>query len=130
MKQIVSDMLKIYKPFSNMDWLNYKIVRKQDMTAHHIIKREHGGKLEMSNIALLLPHAHQYLHLIECKDIKTYMALNKLFTYINQQRYEPTQEQREIIEYLLTSFEDVHRYDKGSKGKLIIKRKYLDRGML
>lgn len=129
MKVIVGDMLKIYKPLSGMDWMNYRIVRKTDMTAHHIQKKEDGGKLEMPNIALLLPHAHQYLHLIECRDYKTYIAINKLFKYINQQGYEPTLEQRQIMEYFLESFEQEHRWDKGSKGKLIIKHKYLDRGL-
>lgn len=70
---------------------------------------------------------HQYIHLIEYKDIETYIAINKIFSYINQQRYEPTKEQREIIEFLLESFEDKHRWDKGSKGKLLIKYKYLKR---
>ena len=27
MKQITREMLKIYKPISNMDWLNYKLVK-------------------------------------------------------------------------------------------------------
>lgn len=74
--------------------------------------------------------AHQYLHLIECKDIETYIAINKIFQYVNQQMYEPTQEQREIIEYLLQEFEKVHRWDKGSKGKILIQRKYLEREKL
>lgn len=128
MKQIVKDMLKVYKPISNLDWMNYKIVRKSDMTAHHIIKKEHQGKLQWDNIALLLPHSHSYLHLIECKDIETYIALNKVFKMINNQMEEPNREQRELIEYLLQEFEKVHRWDKGSKGKLLLQRKYLDRG--
>ena len=51
-KQITKEMLHIYKPLSDMDWMNYKLVRK-DLTAHHILKREDGGKLEQCNIALL-----------------------------------------------------------------------------
>ena len=74
-----------------------------------------------------MPRAHQYLHLIEYKDIKTYDTINKMFKYINQQRYEPTKEQREIIEFLLQSFEEEHKWDRGSKGKILIKRKYLER---
>ena len=97
------------------------------MTFHHIEKRTNGGVLTIGNGALLLPTPHQYLHLIECKDIDTYIALNKIFKYINNQKCEPTKEQREIIEYLLSEFEKVHRWDKGSKGKLLIKHKYLDR---
>lgn len=52
MKRITREMLKIYKPYSGLDWMNYKIVR-QNMTAHHILKKEEGGMLEQSNIALL-----------------------------------------------------------------------------
>lgn len=127
MKQITKEMLRIYKPYSNLDWMNYRIVNK-DMTAHHIVKKEDGGRLEMPNIALLMPVSHQYLHLIEYKDIKTYISLNELFKIVNTQGCEPTREQRIIIEYLLREFEDVHRWDKGSKGKLLIKHKYLERG--
>ncbi len=119
-------MLKIYKPYSNLDWLNYKLVKK-DLTFHHIVKRCDGGKQEISNGALLMPIGHQYLHLIEYKDIDTYIAINKIFEYINQQRAEPTEDQRQIIEYLLQQFESEHKWDKGSKGKLLIKRKYLQR---
>ena len=126
MKQITKEMLKIYKPISNLDWLNYKLV-KNGLTFHHIVKREFGGKEELSNGALLMNAGHQYLHIIEYKDINTYNAINKMFRYINNQKYEPTMEQREIIEYLLLEFENQHIEDKNAKGKKLIKREYLDR---
>ncbi len=128
MKEITREMLKIYKPISGLDWMNYRIVRR-DMTAHHIIKKENGGKLVIDNVALLMPIAHQYLHIIEYKDIETYVAINKIFKLVNEQGYEPTREQREIIEYLLNEFETIHRKDKSSKGKILIQRKYLNRGL-
>lgn len=124
---IRKEMLKIYKPLSGLDWMNYKLVKK-DVTFHHIIKRVNGGKRVIENGALLIPVAHQYLHLIEFKDIETYNAINKIFKFINQQQSEPTTEQREIIEYLLREFEKAHKNDKGSKGKSLIKYKYLERG--
>lgn len=127
MKNITREMLKIYKPISELDWMNYKIVRKTDLTFHHIQKRCDGGKKIIENGALLLPIPHQYLHLIEFRDIETYIAINKMFGYINMQQHEPTIEQRQIIEYLLRTFEERHKWDKGSKGKLLIKRKYLER---
>ncbi len=74
-----------------------------------------------------MPVAHQYLHLIEYKDIETYNAINKIFRYVNDQEYEPTREQREIIEYLLREFEKVHKWDKNSKGKPLIQYKYKKR---
>ena len=119
-------MLKIYKPISNLDWMNYKLVKK-DVTRHHIIKKEDGGRLEINNIALLMPIPHQYLHLIECKDIDTYIALNKIFKVINNQQHEPNKDQREIIEYLLQDFEYHNRNETNSKGKLIIQKKYKNR---
>ena len=119
-------MLDIYKPYSGLDWMNYRIVRK-DMTAHHIIKAEHGGLLRMDNIALLMSVSHRYLHLIECKDYKTYKHLNDIFRIINDQRHEPSKDQREIVEYMLSEFERIHANDKTSKGKKLIREEYLDR---
>lgn len=128
MKQITREMLRIYKPLSNMDWMNYKLVKK-DLTFHHIVKAELGGKRVVSNGALLMPVAlvHRYLHLIECKDIETYEHINEIFKIVNRQEYEPTRDQREIIEYLLQDFEYKHRNDKNSKGKTLIKREYKKR---
>lgn len=126
MKQITKEMLRIYQPFSDLDWMNYKLVKK-DLTFHHIVKRAEGGKQIISNGALIMPLGHQYLHIIEYKDYKTYKHINDMFKLVNKQEYEPTIEQREIIEYLLRQFEDKHRFDKNSKGKLLIKHNYLER---
>ena len=128
MKKIKKEMLQIYKPYSHLDWLNYKLVKK-DVTLHHIIKRENNGLLEISNLALIMPSGHQYLHIIECKDLDTYIAINKILKLINNQEAEPTRDQREIIEYLLQEFEYKHKDDKNSKGKLLIKREYTERSL-
>lgn len=126
MTKITNEMLHIYKPISHLDWMNYKLIKSQ-ATFHHIVKREYGGKKTIDNGALLMPVAHQYLHLIEFKDIDTYITLNKLFKVINNQKTEPSQDQREIIEYLLQEFEIEHRNDKNSKGKSLIKYEYKER---
>lgn len=128
MKKIKREMLHIYKPYSDLDWLNYKLVKK-DVTLHHIKKRVDGGRLEIPNLSLIMPNGHQFLHLIEYRDIDTYIAINKILKFINNQKAEPTQEQREIIEYLLQEFEYKHRWDKNSKGKLLIKREYKNRAL-
>lgn len=130
MKDITIEMLKIYKPFSSLDWLNYAIKRKKSLTFHHIVKAQHNGKEEINNGALLIPLSHSYLHLIECKDIKTYIALNNMFRIINAQREEPTTEQREIIEYLLRQFESRHSEDRNKKHRKIIKPEYLNRSFV
>lgn len=128
MKKIKKEMLQIYKPYSNLDWLNYKLVRN-DVTLHHIQKKEDGGRLEVSNLALLMPNGHQYLHLIEFKDIDTYIAINKILKIVNNQEAEPTKDQREIIEYLLQDFEYKHKEEKNNKGKKLIKNEYKQRAL-
>jgi hypothetical protein len=120
-------MLKIYKPISGLDWLNYKIVRADALTYHHIKKRADGGKRSIENGAILTQIAHRYLNLIEYQDIDKYNAINKVFQIVNDQKCEPTIGQREVIECLLQQFEAEHRWDKGRKGKLLIKREYLRR---
>lgn len=74
-----------------------------------------------------MPVAHQYLHIIEYKDLNTYISINKIFELINKQLKEPTTEQREIIEYLLLQFEKEHEYDLNAKGKRLIKAEYKNR---
>lgn len=122
-------MLEIYTPVSGLDWMNYKLV-KNDLTYHHIKSRASGGKRNVKNGALLVNVAHQYLHLIQSHDIETYEMLNNMFKIVNEQRCEPTYEQRLAIEYLLREFESVHRWDKGRKGKLLLQRKYLKRDFI
>ena len=49
MDNIKKQMLQIYKPLSNLDWMNYKIIKK-DITFHHIEKRSDGGKRTIENL--------------------------------------------------------------------------------
>ena len=128
MIKITAKMLKVYRPISNLDWMNYVIIRKKDLTFHHIVKIEDGGRYTMSNGALLLPRSHSYLHLIECKEIETYIALNNMFKIINAQQKEPTREQREIVEYLLCGFESRHINDRNRKHRKLLRPEYLQRG--
>ena len=128
LKNITREMLKIYVPFSNLDWMNYRIVRKSQLTYHHIQKRCDGGEETFWNGAILMPTAHNYLHIIESREINTYIAINEIFKFINNQRKEPTMEQREIVEYLLRQFEKKHEFDRTSKNKILIKEEYLQRG--
>lgn len=126
MKNITKEMIKIYKPLSDLDWMNYRI-KKSELTFHHIQKKENGGKETIENGAILMPIAHQYLHIIEYKEEELFLMLNKMFLIINKQGYEPTNDQRQIIEYLLKEFEEKHKKDKTSKGKELIKYQYLKR---
>ena len=96
--------------------LNNELVKK-DLTFHHIVKKCEGGKEIITNGALLMNTGHQYLHIIEFKDFKTYKHINDIFRIVNDQQYEPTKEQRETLEYILQEFEIKHKNDRNSKGK-------------
>lgn len=126
MKEVTKQMIKIYKPI-DLDWLNYKVTRENPITAHHIVKREDGGKLVLDNIALLSKCGHQYLHIIEFKEHKIYEMLNKMFEIINRQGHAPTEDQRFVIQYLLDEFYSLHKNDKNSKGKTLIRYDYISR---
>lgn len=126
MKEITKQMLRIYKPFSGLDWLNYKL-KRSEITFHHITKKVDNGRTDLSNGCLLTKNSHSYVHLIECLDIETYLALTQMFRIINNQQCEPTDEQRRQIEIILREFEEEHKWDKSPKGKLLIKKKYLQR---
>jgi hypothetical protein len=126
MKEVTKELIRIYKPL-DLDWLNYRVTRQNPLTYHHIIKRENGGLFTLENGALLSQTGHRYLHIIEYKEIKIYEMLNKMFEIINRQKHAPTQEQREIIEYLLNEFYQLHKNDRNSKGKTLIKYDYTQR---
>ena len=126
MKPITKEMLRIYKCNSGYDWMNYHLVRKET-TYHHIIKRSDGGKDLLNNGALLMPKAHEYLHIIEYVHKHYYELLNMIFKIVNNQYCEPNKDQREAIEFILQDFEYHHMKDTNSKGKRLIKPEYLKR---
>ena len=124
MDYVTKELITIYKP-NGIDWMNFKITRENPITYHHIEKRELGGVKTLENGAILTKNSHQYLHLIECKEDKLYYAINKLLKLINIQKTPPTQDQRQIMDYLLNEFYEAHKYDKNAKGKPLIKERYL-----
>ncbi len=84
-------MLKIYKTV-NFDWMGAEIKRVEDLTKHHIVKKEAGGANDISNYALLLPKSHQLLHFMEEHYYDEYVKLNELFQQLNYSLEPPTPE--------------------------------------
>ena len=103
MNDVTVEMIKIYGTYK-FDWMNYKIC-KDDLTYHHIIKKENGGKLTIENGALLTKRAHEYLHSIERLDVDLYERINNVLKEINDQKKSPSTNQREKINLLLLEFE-------------------------
>ena len=129
MKRITREMIKIYGT-KDKCWMGYKLVRTNkglNATFHHLEKRECGGKETIDNGAILSDIAHNYLNIIECKDKPIYDAINGILMVVNKQGYAPTREQYRIINCLLEMFEEKHKDDVNSRGKKLIKHKYLER---
>jgi hypothetical protein len=111
----------------NMDWMGYKLTRKNFPTFHHLVKKCDGGSLSIENGAVLGKNDHTYLHIIEYKDYEMYLYINNILKEINNQRYMPTYNQICDIDDTLYLFEKEHCSDTNKKGELIIKPEYTRR---
>lgn len=103
MNNVKEEMMKIYNTYT-LDWMNY-FVKENDITYHHIVKAEDGGRVTIDNGALLTQRAHNYLHTIERIDIDIYNRINTVLKEINESKQEPTRFHRQRIELLLYEFE-------------------------
>lgn len=52
-------------------------IQTNDLTRHHIIKKEHGGSSNVNNLALIIKEIHQWLHHLEHCDIELYILVNE-----------------------------------------------------
>lgn len=105
--------------------MGYKLNRENPYTYHHIKKRCHGGEETQKNGAILTKYAHEYLHIIESRDIELYNYINNVLMQINEQMHEPLERQIKAIWYMLDIFEEKYKEEKTSKGKLLIKNEYI-----
>lgn len=126
MREVTRELIRIYKP-SDIDWMGYSIDHTQQLNFHHIEKREHGGLYTIDNGALLRGDtAHEYLHVIEYKDLDMYIFINNLLKNINSQGFKPTRNQLLAIKSVLEQFEREHCSDTNAKGKQLVKTKYIE----
>ena len=84
MKAITRELIYLYHP-RQIDWMGYELRSITDLTYHHIQKREDGGRLTLDNGALLRGDtAHEYLHIIETRDLDMYVYINNLLKTVNK----------------------------------------------
>lgn len=126
MKTITRELIYLYRP-RHIDWMGYELRSINDLTYHHIQKKSDGGHLTLDNGALLRGDtAHEYLHIIENKDLDMYVYINNLLKNVNTQGYAPTKRQLLAVRAILEQFEREHCSDKTSKGKPLIRTKYIE----
>ena len=129
MKQIMKDMIKIYKIKElGHDFAGYELQKGDIYTYHHnIIAKRNGGPETIWNGAVLCGKTiHPYLHLIECKDPEIFYLITSEMIDENLKGYLDTQNLL-AIDDLLTYFEREHCSDRTNKGVPIIKEQYTRR---
>lgn len=91
MKPELIQMLKIYKP-NGIDWMAYSMTKDNPYTFHHIIEKRNGGKVRVSNGAILTRDAHDLLNVFDMYDVKLYKELNYLFKQLNNSQRPPEED--------------------------------------
>lgn len=122
MKNITRLMIDIYH-LDDYCFMGYTL--NKHATFHHLVKKENGGKEIIQNGAVLNPIAHEYLHIIECKDYDIFNYINVILLKENQQGFVSIQDIR-TIDQLLKIFEKEYAKATTSKGKRLIKKEYIE----
>jgi len=100
MREILVEMLEIYKP-NGIDWMDYRMTKKNPYTFHHIKEKRNGGRLTISNGAIITQNAHIYLNHLDANYHKIYMELNDMFKLLNMTMKPPTEDYYEEINHIL-----------------------------
>ena len=135
MKPISREMIKLYG-IKDFDFMGYDIKRKESLSFHHLIVphrycKEQGlgeGYYLWNGAILMLRTAHEYLRLIECKDIEIFNLVSSEMVDINVKGYLD-KENIDKIDELLKYFEREHANSRNKKGTLLLKEEYIRRGL-
>ena len=114
------------------DFMGYVIERKQDLSFHHLIiprrlSKQNGigeGYCYWNGALLVQDTSHEYLHLIEAKDLGAFNAITSEVIDIKAKGFLD-KENLVNIRQILLEFEEQHKNERSKKGKMLIKREYI-----
>ena len=133
MREITKEMIKEYRLMKlGYDFMGYEIKNKQDFSFHHLIVPRINckalglgeGYLKWNGSILNQNTSHDYLHLIEAKDLDMFMAITSEMIDENAKGYLDIKNLQRISD-VLSCFEREHCSDRGKKGRLLIKEDYI-----
>lgn len=107
MNTALCQLISIFEP-KNIDWMGYKVTKKNPYTFHHIVERRYGGKLTIDNGAILSREAHDHLNYLEVYVPEAYVDWQCFFRYLNAKKQPLTKEDYEMIKtitYYETKYE-------------------------
>ena len=90
----------IYNP-DGYDWMNFKEVKGNLFTYHHIKERRNGGHKTIDNGAILTHKAHDLLNMLEVRCPDIYNELQSIFKRINASHLPPTNDIIKEIDLIL-----------------------------
>lgn len=134
MREVTKLMVNDFKIMKlGYDFLGYKVNRKQDLSYHHlIIPRRHckeaglgEGYLYWNGAILRQNTSHDYLHIIENIDPEIFYELTSEMIDENIKGRLDIDNLKRIHDLLLY-FEREHDHDYTKKGKLLIKREFVE----
>lgn len=134
MKEITRLMVKEFNLKKlGCDFMGFRLNRGDIYTYHHlIVPHRHckemglGEGYTRQNGAILFTTSHEYLHLIESKDLEIFNLITSEMIDENIKGYLDTYNLMKIND-LLNCFEREHEHDRSKKGKILIKKEYYNR---
>ena len=119
---------RLYKEYNleelKYDFLGYIFESKKELSTHHIIPRHSGGQTKKNNLCILNRNtSHNYIHLIEDYDYKTFLKISKCLMEQVKLGKISIGEINNIYE-LLIDFEYRHRNTESRTGGVLIKEEY------
>ena len=135
MREITKLMIKEYKLMKlGSDFMGYDITNKSNLSFHHLIVPHRNckalglgeGYLKWNGSILNQNTSHDYLHLIEAKDLDMFMAITSEMIDQNIKGRLDIENLRRIRD-ILECFEKEHSSDRSKKGRLLIKDDYVRR---
>ena len=134
MREITKLMIKEFNLKKlGCDFMGFHLNKGDRYTYHHlIVPHRHckemglGEGYTRENGAILFTTSHEYLHLIESKDLEIFNLITSEMIDENIKGYLDTYNLMKIND-LLNCFEREHEYDRSRKGKILIKREYYNR---
>lgn len=128
MKEITREMVKkLQLNKLGYDMMGYLFTNINQLSYHHlIVAKRYGGKATFENGAILRQKtSHDYLHVIEKKDEEIFYLITSELIDENIKRKVDIENLRKIRDLLLY-FEREHDHEYTKKGKLLIKREYVE----
>ncbi len=129
MKEVTGLMIDMFKIKEiGYDFMGYRFSNSKTLSFHHlIVPKKYGGKIEVDNGAILVrSSSHDYLHLIEKMDRKSFKYITKEMIEENKKRAIDIENLKRIDE-ILSEFEYKHSDDVFKNGHFVIRDVYTRR---